>query len=257
MKKAISIILACALSMVLVSPVLAYNYEFGSGPESREIFGKATSTDEPVPLDTTMLNERRNKDAAYNPPPYGIFSGYIPTDQSSLYHSQTGIDNGGWITEGTAVQITASNENQISAIYYQTPVTDTEPKPYPDGSIGTICIARTGKTVKVYEGEHLDNLKKGAGHFSSTSAWDGNVILCGHNRGSWPHFAFVKDLQAGDRITFTTLYGTRTYEVFSKEQISEYDYSKLGWTSDNVLTLITCVANSPELRYAAQCREVR
>jgi sortase (surface protein transpeptidase) len=47
------------------------------------------------------------------------------------------------------------------------------------------------------------------------------------------------------------------YEVYSKEQISEYDYSKLGYTVDNVLTLITCIANTPELRWAAQCREAR
>jgi sortase A len=80
--------------------------------------------------------------------------------------------------------------------------------------------------------------------------------MCGHNRGSWPYFAFVKDLKIGDKITYTTRYGTRTYQVFSKEQISEYDYSKLGWTADNILTLITCIANTPELRWAAQCREV-
>ena len=127
---------------------------------------------------------------------------------------------------------------------------------YSDGSIGTIYVAKTGKTIKVYEGEQLDNLKKGAGHFAYTSTWDGNVALCGHNRGSWPYFSFVKDLQTGDRITYATQYGTRTYEVFSKEQISEYDYSKLGWTADNILTLITCIANTPELRYAAQCRTI-
>jgi len=143
------------------------------------------------------------------------------------------------------------NENPLSTINSQL----STPLYYSDGSISTIYVARTGKTVNVYEGEQLENLKKGAGHFTSTSAWDGNVALCGHNRGSYPFFAFVKDLQIGDRITYTTLYGTRIYEVYSKEQISEYDYSKLGWTADNTLTLITCVANTPELRTVAQCRE--
>jgi sortase A len=134
-------------------------------------------------------------------------------------------------------------------------VQNTEPLYYSDGSIGTLYVARAGKTVKVFEGEQLANLKKGAGHFAMTSAWDGNVALCGHNRGSSPYFSFVKDLKIGDKIMYTTRYGTRTYQVYSKEQISEYDYSKLGWSADNTLSLITCIANTPELRWAVICRE--
>ena len=51
---------------------------------------------------------------------------------------------------------------------------DTAVKYNADGSIGTLYVARTGKTIKIYEGEELSNLAKGAGHFPSTSAWDGN-----------------------------------------------------------------------------------
>ena len=136
-------------------------------------------------------------------------------------------------------------------------VSNTEPLYYSDGSIGTIYVERTRKTIKVYEGEQLDNLKKGAGHFAMTSAWNGNVALCGHNRGSYPYFGFVKDLQIGDRIVYTTLYGSRIYEVFNKEYIGEYDYSKLNWSSDNLLTLITCLASAAELRVCVQLREAR
>jgi len=39
-----------------------------------------------VSPDPMSTNTRRNKDAAYIPPGYGVFSGDIPTDQSSLYH---------------------------------------------------------------------------------------------------------------------------------------------------------------------------
>jgi sortase A len=264
MKKAIRIFLACVLCMALSSPAYAYNYDFGSGPDSREAFGKPTSSDEPVSPAPVSENIRRNKDAAYNPPPYGIFSGDIPTDPSSLYHDNTPPGAGSGYSGGSSdSSFTAAGGATFSppALGYEasTSITpaSTAPKFYPDGSIGTIYVARTGKTIKIYEGEQLENLKKGAGHFTSTSAWDGNVALCGHNRGNWPYFSFVKDLQTGDKITYTTLYGTRTYEVYSKEQISEYDYSKLGWTADNVLTLITCIANTPELRWAAQCKEVR
>jgi len=90
MKRAISIIVACILCIALAPPAFAYNYDFGSGSDSRDTFGKATSTDEPVSTDPMSQNERRNKDAAYNPPPYGVFSGDIPTDPSNQFI----IDNG-------------------------------------------------------------------------------------------------------------------------------------------------------------------
>jgi sortase A len=103
----------------------------------------------------------------------------------------------------------------------------------------------------------LANLKIGAGHFASTSAWDGNVALAGHNRGGSAYFSFVKDLQNGDTLTYTTKYGTRSYTVYSKTQINEYDNLPLSWSSENILTLITCVADVPELRYCVQAREVK
>ena len=262
MKKAISVFLTGILCMALAVPAFAFNYDFESGTDTLPGFGKATSNDNPVPPDPMSQNERRNKDAALLPPPYFYGSGNIPTEPSSLYHDN--IPGGS--SSGTYSNV--PSDYGVMSVTLPAPVSsydgstsivavNTAAKYYSDGSIGSIYVARTDKTIKVYEGEQLDNLKKGAGHFASTSAWDGNVALCGHNRGSWPYFSFVKDLQIGDKITYTTLYGTRTYEVYSKEQISEYDYSKLGWTADNVLTLITCIANVPELRWSAQCREVR
>ena len=128
---------------------------------------------------------------------------------------------------------------------------------FEDGSIGSLYVARTGKTIKVYEGEDSSNLAKGAGHFSSTSAWDGNVALAGHNRGTSPYFSFVKDMQNGDTLTYTTRYGTRTYKVISKTQINEWDNLPLSWSADNILTLITCVADVPEMRYCVIATEVR
>lgn len=55
---------------------------------------------------------------------------------------------------------------------------------YKDGSIGTLKIAKLGISVKVWEGESTTSMAKGVGHYSSTSAWDGNVGLAGHNRGA-------------------------------------------------------------------------
>lgn len=261
MKKTIAIMLACVLCMTLTVPAFAYNYEFSSGADTSSTFGKPSSTDEPVTSDPMNENTRRNKDAAYLPPPYFYGSGDIPTDPSSLYHDNTPANAGNgyegiYSTGGTSYP-TEKNGTLSSTSTFTATIVNTAPKYYADGSIGTLYVSRTKKTITVYEGEQLDNLKKGAGHFSMTSAWDGNVGLCGHNRGSYPYFSFVKDLQIGDRITYTTPYGTRTYEVYSKEQIGEYDYSKLGWSAENILTLITCINDTPELRWAAQCREVR
>ena len=65
--------------------------------------------------------------------------------------------------------------------------------------------------MKVWEGETNESMKKGLGHYSSTSAWDGNIGVCGHNRGAKYTIGSIKDLEIGDTITYTTIYGTRTY----------------------------------------------
>ena len=104
---------------------------------------------------------------------------------------------------------------------------------------------------------NTNNKKKGIGHFEFTSAWDGNCAFAGHNRGAAAYFAFVKDLAVGDRIIYTTPYGKRTYEVYNKVKISETDYSGLGWSPTNIISLITCVANESAYRYLVQAYELR
>ena len=121
---------------------------------------------------------------------------------------------------------------------------------------GTLTISKLNKNIKVYEGESLENMKKGIGHFEMTSAWDGNVGFAGHNRGAAAYFSFVKDLVVGDKITYTTKYGTRTYEVYRKDKISETDYTGLSWSAENIISLITCVADEPAYRFIVQAREV-
>ncbi len=128
---------------------------------------------------------------------------------------------------------------------------------YSDGSIGQLKIPSIGVNVKVYETESLENLAKGAGHFKSTSCWDGNVGIAGHNRGVTNHFGKIHTLKAGDQITYTTQLGTRTYEVFFVGQIEETDFSRLERTNDNLITLVTCVQDVRNMRWCVQAREVR
>ena len=264
MRKLIILTLTLTLMMAMAVPALAADYRFESGNSTMGGFGGATSVDTPVTPDPLNENIRRNKDAAYAPPPYGIFSGDIPTDPSSPYHNNQ--PQGGFVPAGQDLppvgnEDYAPGSGNVTAGFLpstsQTTAVNTLPWYYEDGSIGTLYVARTGKTIKVYEGEALSNLAKGAGHFSSTSAWDGNVALAGHNRGSAPYFSFVKDLANGDTLTYTTKYGTRTYKVTSKTQINEWDNLPLSWSAGNILTLITCVADVPELRYCVIATEIR
>lgn len=125
-----------------------------------------------------------------------------------------------------------------------------------DGSIGTLEIPSLGISMKVWEGETNASMKKGLGHYTSTSAWDGNVGMCGHNRGSKHVIGSIKDLQQGDTIAYTTKLGTRTYQVVTVETIDNSDWSYLQSTTDNRLTITTCLADHPESRVCVQAVEI-
>ena len=135
--------------------------------------------------------------------------------------------------------------------------TSVEGMAYQDGSIGTLSIPRLGINVKVWEGETTTSMAKGVAHYSSTSAWAGNVGLCGHNRGAKYNIGTIKDLVAGDTITYTTMFGTRTYQVAMVKIIANNDWSYLQSTADNRVTITTCLANHPESRVMVQAVEVK
>lgn len=126
-----------------------------------------------------------------------------------------------------------------------------------DGSIGTVKIPSLGINMKVWEGETNTSMAKGLGHYRSTSAWDGNVGVCGHNRGAKYVIGAIKDLEKGDTITYTTIHGTRTYAVEFVKAISNDDWSYLQATADNRITITTCLANRPEKRICVQAVEVK
>lgn len=95
-------------------------------------------------------------------------------------------------------------------------------------------------------------MKKGLGHFTSTSVWNGNVAVCGHNRGAKYVIGSIKNLDVGDKITYTTSMGTRTYLVETVTKISSSDWSYLSSTADNRMTLLTCVAGDSSQRWCVQ-----
>ena len=106
--------------------------------------------------------------------------------------------------------------------------------------------------MTVYEGTSNSSMAKGAGHFTGTSAWNGNSCFAGHNRGSNAWFRDVKDLKNGDIITYSTSLGTRQYRVISVRIVSVNDFTPLSGSSQNMLTLVTCLANEPDVRLVVQ-----
>lgn len=114
-----------------------------------------------------------------------------------------------------------------------------------------------GLSVRIYEGTDSNTLAKGAGHFEDTSIWDGNVALAGHNRGVNNHFGKIHTLELGDEITLTTKLGTRTYEVVSVSKVIETDRSGLAATTENMITLYTCVMNQRDYRWCVKAVEIR
>ena len=148
-------------------------------------------------------------------------------------------------------------EAEYPLVYQKTAFTSTSGMTLKDGSIGTIRIPSLKIDVKVWDGETNESMAKGLGHYVSTSAWDGNCGFCGHNRGAKYPIGAIKDLSLGDKITYTTVYGTRTYAVSYVGTIANNDWNYLQATSDNRITLTTCLANQPSYRVVVQATEVK
>lgn len=53
-------------------------------------------------------------------------------------------------------------------------------------------------------------------------------------------------------MEYETIYGTRTYAVESVTKIYCTDFSLLEVTTDNRLTLVTCVMNEKDYRWVVQ-----
>ena len=180
----------------------------------------------------------------------------LPGLQKSVYLAEGGTGYG--ITADGGVYVSAAEVLTLptSILYQQPAYTSADGMERSDGSIGTLKIPSLGINMKVWEGETSTSMSKGLGHYSSTSAWDGNVAVCGHNRGSRYAIGDIKDMGEGDLITYTTIYGTRTYAVTSVEIIASNDWSSLQATSDNRITLTTCLANNTKKRVCVQAVQI-
>lgn len=87
----------------------------------------------------------------------------------------------------------------------------------------------------------------------------GDPFLLYHNvapAGAVAYFRDIHKLEKGDTLFYKTALGEREYAVSEVKEITEDDWSFLGRTEDNRLTLITCITGKPNMRFMAQALEV-
>lgn len=178
---------------------------------------------------------------------YGLSQEFLETSLNNPYLS-SGIQYG--LSDGSATTVYPESDFSNSSIIsggslievpYQPSVTITDLK-QKDGSIGKVSIDRVSLSCKVYEGATDSSMSKGAGHYTSSGIYTGNIGLFGHNRGSHAYFAKLKNVKIGDIVEYKTAIGTKTYQVTFVGSISCTDYSYLNEMGDNRITLITCIA---------------
>ena len=125
-----------------------------------------------------------------------------------------------------------------------------------NGSIGILSIPALGLSVNVYEAEDkMEAMSRGIAHFKSTSAYDGNVGLSAHNinfDGTDGYFKNLHTLKTGDTVSYKTALGEREYEVSLVKTISETDWSYLSRSTENRLTMVTCISGKPTQRVLVQ-----
>ena len=277
-----SFLLAMMLCALCVTQASALEYTFDA-PEDY-LFGQPTSDD--TIYEWENPNVDRSKNTALIAPGFGTPTSYLPGSGEYLTPNLVpGAFSGGLVNQvgsanlngGTAgssiitgeypsvdtsgnftvTQIPSSSPTDIAQGSIGSGYTEvTSDLYYANGSLGTLKIPSIGLSVQVVQGTDSAALAKGAGHFTNTSIWDGNVCLAGHNRGVTNHFGQIHTLSAGDTITLTTMLGTRTYAVVSVEKVGVNDSSGTAATSDNRITLYTCVMNQPDYRWCVTAVQV-
>lgn len=259
MKKAITSLLTLCLSasMALPAGALEYTIDAPGDPD----YGTPTSIEAVHTADGgARKNEDVSKNAALIPPGFGTPS--MDARNTGTYLTPN-LAPGGMAAAGTVIGGSSSpiftpgsNISIGSSFVSSTGYTEvTDDLYYQPGYLGTLKIPALDLSVKIYQGTDSKTLAKGIGHFEETSIWDGNVALAAHNRGTNSYFGKIHTLDTGDTIRLTTKLGTRTYEVVSVSKVTETDRSGLATTSDNCLTLYTCVRNERDQRWCVRAVE--
>lgn len=112
-----------------------------------------------------------------------------------------------------------------------------------------IEIPKINLVAPIAEGTSANIMNEYVGHFEETPKNKGNVGLAAHNRGyKVNYFQDLKLLQKGDLIIYTYNGEISKYSVNELGIIKDTDWSKLESSSQDKLTLITCLEDEPEYR---------
>jgi LPXTG-site transpeptidase (sortase) family protein len=115
--------------------------------------------------------------------------------------------------------------------------------------IWQIEIPKINLAAPIAEGTSTNIMNEYVGHFEETPKNKGNIGLAAHNRGyKINYFRDLKLLQKGDLIIYTYNGEISKYSVNELGIIKDTDWSKLESSSQDKLTLITCLEDEPEYR---------
>lgn len=254
----VSMCCTLVLTLGLVSQASAADYSFETSP-SPVYYGSTNYADQY----DAEYNYGGHNQIDFDVPEiqYGLSQQFLETTTSNPYLGngiQYGLSGSSGSVNYPDADFSGSSiigNGNLIEVPYQPAVTVNDLK-QSDGSIGRVTIARVGLNCKVFEGATDDSMSKGAGHYSSSGLYTGNIALFGHNRGSHPYFGALRNVKIGDIVEYKTSIGTKTYKVVFTGSISYTDYSYLNEMGDNRITLITCIANQPSLRLCVQAVEV-
>ena len=151
------------------------------------------------------------------------------------------------------IQENLVEQNIAEVIANENTITSNEKQ----GEIWQVMIPKLDLIAPITEGTDQATISKTIGHFTETSNWDGNVGLASHNRGNRASFfENIKNLVKNDLIIYQKGDNTKHYQVETVTIIQDNDWSYLQPTTDNRITLITCIKNQPNYRLCIQALEV-
>ena len=130
-----------------------------------------------------------------------------------------------------------------------------------DEVFGVISIPRLGLEMPIYLGATYKHMADGAAHLSQTSLPIGgentNCVIAGHRGwGGASYFRYITELEVGDEIIITNLWGELRYTVAETKIIDPNDVKEILIQEDReLLTLLTChpYASGGKYRYVVYC----
>lgn len=145
------------------------------------------------------------------------------------------------IPDNIEIELKTPNNTVVISEQYQNNI-DTQ-------KIWQIEIPKINLVAPIAEGTSANVMNEYVGHFEETPKNKGNIVLAAHNRGyKVNYFQDLKLLQKGDLIIYTYNGEISKYSVNELGIIKDTDWSKLESSSQDKLTLITCLEDEPEYR---------